>query len=161
MFHFLPMAIRYDGSAPLRGHGYQVHVGPMYSNSRGKLKIKSPNPMIKPQIYFNYLSTKEDRKEWIEAIHAARKILNQPAMEAFNGYQLLGTHRPLDLGCIHGNRNAYHAPVLARTRRNASHERDDSVLKERRNHRRIAHPHLVCIVHTKCPPYGRAFCLNL
>ncbi|MCF7976151.1 MAG: choline dehydrogenase [Phycisphaerae bacterium] len=84
MFHFLPLAIRYDGSAPAAGHGYQVHIGPMYSDSRGHVKIKSKDPMAKPSLVFNYLSTPTDRKEWVEAIRTARKILNQPAMAEFN-----------------------------------------------------------------------------
>lgn len=84
MYHFLPLAIRYDGSAPKGGHGYQVHVGPMYSNARGSVKIKSANPDEKPALRFNYLSTPEDRREWIEAIRCTRKILNQPAMAPFN-----------------------------------------------------------------------------
>jgi choline dehydrogenase len=84
MYHFLPLAIRYDGSAPKGGHGYQVHVGPMYSNSRGSVKIKSADPYEKPALRFNYLSTPEDRREWIEAVRCTRKILNQPAMTPFN-----------------------------------------------------------------------------
>lgn len=88
MFHFLPLAIRYDGSAPVQGHGYQVHVGPMYSNSRGTVKIRSKDPREKPALRFNYLSTAEDRKEWIEAVHAARKILGQPAFGPFNAGEL-------------------------------------------------------------------------
>ncbi len=87
-FHFLPLAIRYDGSAPSQGHGYQVHVGPMYSNSRGSVKIKSIDPRVHPGLRFNYLSTEEDRREWVEAIHCARKILSQPAFDEFNGGEL-------------------------------------------------------------------------
>ena len=87
-FHFLPVAIRYDGSSPSQGHGYQVHVGPMYSNSRGSVKIKSKDPRAYPALTFNYLSTDQDRKEWVEAIHCARNIMNQPAFERFNGGEL-------------------------------------------------------------------------
>jgi len=85
MFHFLPLAIRYDGSAPSAGHGYQVHVGPMYSDARGTIKIKSTDPLVKPELRFNYLSTEQDRQEWIEAVHVARNILTQNAMAPFNG----------------------------------------------------------------------------
>ncbi len=85
MFHFLPLAIRYDGTGPKGGHGYQVHVGPMYSDSRGTIKIKSANPFEKPALRFNYLSTDQDRREWVEAVHVARNILTQKAMEPFNG----------------------------------------------------------------------------
>ena len=88
MFHFLPIAIRYDGSAPAGGHGYQVHVGPMYSDARGSVKITSPDPAVHPALRFNYLSTEQDRREWVEAIRVARKILNQPAFEPFNGGEL-------------------------------------------------------------------------
>jgi choline dehydrogenase len=84
MFHFLPIAIRYDGSAPAGDHGYQVHVGPMYSDARGSVKIRSADPRTHPALRFNYLSTGQDRREWVEAIHVARNILNQPAMDPFN-----------------------------------------------------------------------------
>ncbi|MEP7045484.1 MAG: choline dehydrogenase, partial [Ilumatobacteraceae bacterium] len=85
MFHFLPIAVRYDGSSPAGGHGYQVHIGPMYSNSRGSVQITSTDPKAKPALRFNYISTPEDRREWVEAIRIARRILTQPAMEPFNG----------------------------------------------------------------------------
>ncbi len=88
MFHFLPIAIRYDGSAPAGDHGYQVHIGPMYSDARGWVKIKSPDPRVKPRLRFNYLSTEKDRREWVEAIRIARHILNQPAFDPFNGGEL-------------------------------------------------------------------------
>jgi choline dehydrogenase len=88
MFHFLPIAIRYDGSAPSGGHGYQVHIGPMYSDARGSVKIKSTDPNEHPALQFNYLSTETDRQEWVEAIRVARKILNQPALGPFNGGEL-------------------------------------------------------------------------
>lgn len=85
MFHFLPVAIRYDGTSPSGGHGYQVHIGPMYSDARGSVKLKSTDPTVHPALRFNYLSTDQDRREWVEAIHCARHILNQPAFEPFNG----------------------------------------------------------------------------
>jgi choline dehydrogenase len=85
MFHFLPLAIRYDGSAPAGGHGYQVHIGPMYSDARGSVRITSPDPTVHPALRFNYLSTDQDRREWVEAIHVARGILGQRAFEPFNG----------------------------------------------------------------------------
>jgi choline dehydrogenase len=85
MFHFLPIAIRYDGSTPEGGHGYQVHVGPMYADTRGSVEIKSANPQEKPALRFNYLSTENDKREWVEAVRHARRILNQPAMARFNG----------------------------------------------------------------------------
>jgi len=84
MFHFLPIAIRYDGTSPIEGHGYQVHIGPMYSDARGTIKITSTDPMVKPALRFNYLSTDQDRREWVESIRVARHILGQSAMDPFN-----------------------------------------------------------------------------
>ena len=88
MFHFLPIAVRYDGSKPAGGHGYQVHVGPMSSDARGSVKIKSADPRVHPALRFNYLSTEQDRREWVEAIGVARHILGQPAMRRFDGGEL-------------------------------------------------------------------------
>ncbi len=88
MLHFLPIAIRYDGSVPSGGHGYQVHVGPMYSDARGSLFLKSSNPFDKPELRFNYLSTSSDRREWVEAVRFVRRVLNQPAFEPFNDGEL-------------------------------------------------------------------------
>jgi choline dehydrogenase len=88
MFHFLPIAIRYDGSAPAGGHGYQVHVGPMNSDARGSVTISSADPAVHPQLRFNYLSTEQDRREWVEAVTVARSILTQPAMGPFNAGEL-------------------------------------------------------------------------
>ena len=85
MFHFLPLAIRYDGSAGAAGHGYQVHVGPMYSDARGTVRITSTDPHVHPALRFNYLSTDQDRREWVEAVHVARRILGQAAMDPYNG----------------------------------------------------------------------------
>ncbi len=88
MLHFLPIAIRYDGTAPTKGHGYQVHVGPMYSDARGSVQIRSTDPREHPELRFDYLSTEQDRREWVEAIRVARDILNQPAMAPYNGGEL-------------------------------------------------------------------------
>ncbi len=88
MYHFLPVAIRYDGTKPTGGDGYQVHIGPMYSDVRGTLKLKSADPKVHPALQFNYLSTENDRREWIEAIRQARFILNQPAMAEYNGGEM-------------------------------------------------------------------------
>jgi choline dehydrogenase len=92
MFHFLPIAIRYDGSAPsgpmATGDGYQVHVGPMFSDSTGTVKIRSTDPRQHPAVQFNYLSTERDRREWIEAVRTARRILSQPAFEPYNAGEI-------------------------------------------------------------------------
>jgi choline dehydrogenase len=88
MFHFLPIAVRYDGSAPEGDHGYQVHIGPMYSDARGSVKITSTNPRAKPALRFNYLSTDTDKREWVEAVRIARRILTQPAFDEFSTGEL-------------------------------------------------------------------------
>lgn len=113
MFHFLPVAIRYDGSLPSTGHGYQVHVGPMYSDARGSVKIKSADPTVKPALRFNYLSTAQDRREWVEAIRCARHILNQPAFAEFNGGEISpGPSVQSDMDILkwvgHDGETAYH-----------------------------------------------------
>jgi choline dehydrogenase len=88
MFHFLPLAIRYDGSKPTSEHGYQVHVGPMNSDVRGSVKISSTDPRKHPALRFNYLSTEQDRREWVEAIRCSRRILTQPAFDELSGGEL-------------------------------------------------------------------------
>jgi choline dehydrogenase len=88
MYHFLPLAIRYDGSKPASEHGYQVHVGPMNSDARGSVKITSTDPRKHPAIRFNYLSTEQDRREWVEAIRRSREILTQPAWDGLSGGEL-------------------------------------------------------------------------
>jgi choline dehydrogenase len=90
MFHFLPIAVRYDGTVPPGGggHGYQLHVGPMYSDVRGTCKIVSSDPRKHPALRFNYLSTENDRREWIEATHVTRAILSQPAWAHLDGGEL-------------------------------------------------------------------------
>jgi choline dehydrogenase len=90
MYHFLPIAVRYDGTLPEGGggHGYQVHVGPMYSDARGTCKIVSADPRRKPALRFNYLSTEQDRREWVEAIRVTRRILDAPAFAPFSGGEL-------------------------------------------------------------------------
>jgi choline dehydrogenase len=90
MYHFLPIAVRYDGTLPEGGggHGYQVHVGPMYSDARGTCKAISKDPRKKPALRFNYLSTEQDRREWVEAIRVTRAILDAPAFAPFSGGEI-------------------------------------------------------------------------
>lgn len=87
-FHFLPLAIRYDGTAPKEGHGFQLHVGPMNTDVRGRIKIKSADPAEYPSILFNYLSTEKERKEWVEAVRLSRKIIETNAMSELMGKEL-------------------------------------------------------------------------
>ncbi|HIF91890.1 MAG TPA: choline dehydrogenase [Myxococcales bacterium] len=84
MIHFLPLAIRYDGTTATRGHGYQMHIGPMLSDARGTLRIRSADPRQAPRLRFNYLSTEQDQREWVEAIACARRLFRQPAFHEFD-----------------------------------------------------------------------------
>ncbi|MED6303641.1 MAG: choline dehydrogenase, partial [Actinomycetota bacterium] len=88
MLHFLPLAVRYDGQVAETEHGYQVHVGPMSADTRGSVMVHSDDPFVKPHIRFNYLSTTNDRKEWVEAIKVARKILSQAAFSEINAGEI-------------------------------------------------------------------------
>lgn len=88
MIHFLPLAIRYDGTQATSGHGYQLHIGPMNSDVRGRLRIRSKDPKEPPFLRFNYLSTERDRREWVEAVECARHLLSQPAFAALDGGEI-------------------------------------------------------------------------
>lgn len=87
-YHFLPLAIRYDGSSPVKGHGFQLHVGPNNSDVRGHVKIKSADPYEAPAILFNYLSTPSERKDWIQAVKKTRALIETKAMEKYRGEEL-------------------------------------------------------------------------
>lgn len=84
-YHFLPMAIQYDGSAPASFHGFQAHVGPMRPTSRGAVTLKSANPKEAPRILFNYMATEQDRKEMRAGIRLTREIFAQNAFDRFRG----------------------------------------------------------------------------
>lgn len=86
-FHFLPVAIRYDGT-PQKQHGFQAHVGPMRSDSRGRVLLRSTDPRRPPSILFNYLSSEQDRREWKEAVEKTREIFAQSAFDAYRGEEL-------------------------------------------------------------------------
>jgi choline dehydrogenase len=88
MIHFLPLAIRYDGTRPTHGHGYQIHIGPMLSDARGRLRIRSSDARVPPSLRFHYLSTERDRREWIAAVECARDILGQPAFRELDQGEL-------------------------------------------------------------------------
>lgn len=79
-YHFLPIAVRYDGRAVAEGHGFQVHVGPMRSKSRGSVTLRSADPRDNPVIRFNYLSHPDDLPEWRKTIRLTREIFAQPAI---------------------------------------------------------------------------------
>jgi len=87
-FHFLPAAIRYDGRAPAGSHGYQVHVGPNRSRSRGWLKLRSREPRDSPRALFNYMSLPEDWRDFRTAVRLTREILSQPAFDPYRDREL-------------------------------------------------------------------------
>ena len=87
-FHFLPVAARYDGKAAFAGHGFQAHVGPMRSNSRGNVTLRSSDPAEPPLIRFNYMSDPKDWSDFRHCIRLTREILSQPAMEPFCGREI-------------------------------------------------------------------------
>lgn len=87
-YHFLPMAIGYDGSAPARLHGFQAHVGPMRPTSRGHVRLRGADPRQPPRILFNYLESEQDRKEMRAAVRLTREIFAQAAFDRFRGAAL-------------------------------------------------------------------------
>ncbi|RDL45415.1 choline dehydrogenase [Marinomonas piezotolerans] len=87
-YHFLPAAMRYDGKAAVKGHGYQVHVGPNKPESRGKVWIESSDPAANPRIQFNYISTEQDKQDWRDTIRLTRELLQQPALDEFRGEEI-------------------------------------------------------------------------
>ncbi|MBB2203645.1 choline dehydrogenase [Gluconacetobacter takamatsuzukensis] len=87
-FHFLPLAITYDGKGLAQGHGYQAHVGPMRSKSRGWVRLRSADPAEKPKIQFNYMSHPEDWADMRACVRLTREIFAQPAFDPFRGEEL-------------------------------------------------------------------------
>ncbi len=90
-YHFLPMAVRYDGSATVEGHGFQAHVGPMRATSRGHVRIRTASHRDAPEIRFNYLSTEQDRKEFRAAIRLTREVFAQKAFHPYRAEELSPT----------------------------------------------------------------------
>ncbi len=87
-FHFLPVAIRYDGKAAAKAHGFQAHVGPMRSKSRGRVELASADPMAKPSILFNYMSHEDDWVDFRHCIRLTREIFAQAAMKPYSGREI-------------------------------------------------------------------------
>ena len=87
-YHFLPAAMRYDGQAAVKGHGYQVHVGPNKPGSRGRVWITSNNPDVHPKILFNYISTQQDKEDWRACIRLTREVLAQDTMQKFDAGEI-------------------------------------------------------------------------
>jgi choline dehydrogenase len=87
-FHFLPLAVNYDGSALAREHGFQAHVGPMRSRSQGWVRLRSAEPLDQPRICFNYMSRSEDWAEMRACVRLTREIFAQPAFDRFRGREI-------------------------------------------------------------------------
>jgi choline dehydrogenase len=87
-FHFLPMAVSYDGSSLAREHGFQAHVGPLRSQSRGWVRLASAEPRDKPKIFFNYMSRPEDWQEMRACVRLTREIFAQPAFDRYRAREI-------------------------------------------------------------------------
>ena len=87
-FHFLPVAVRYDGTSPVRAHGFQVHVGPMRARSRGRVRLASADPKADPRIRFDYLDNEADRADFRRSIAIAREVLAQAPLDRYRGREI-------------------------------------------------------------------------
>jgi len=87
-FHFLPVAVSYNGSNAHDGHSFQAHVGSMRSPSRGRIEIRSTDPRVDPSILFNYMAHEQDWREFRDAIRLTREIIAQPALDPYRGREL-------------------------------------------------------------------------
>jgi choline dehydrogenase len=87
-FHFLPLAVNYDGSSLAQEHGFQAHVGPMRSGSAGWVRLRSAAPTDKPIIFFNYMSREEDWAEMRACVRLTREIFSQPAFDRYRAREI-------------------------------------------------------------------------
>jgi len=87
-YHFLPVAIRYDGKAAAESHGFQAHVGPMRSKSRGSVTLRSANPREKPRIQFNYMSHEDDWADFRHCVRLTREVFGQDAFAPYRGAEI-------------------------------------------------------------------------
>jgi choline dehydrogenase len=87
-FHFLPLAVTYDGKGLASSHGFQAHVGPMRSKSRGWVRLRSANPEDKPRIAFNYMSHPDDWEDMRHCVRLTREIFAQEAFDPFRGREI-------------------------------------------------------------------------
>ncbi|KPP88668.1 MAG: choline dehydrogenase [Rhodobacteraceae bacterium HLUCCO07] len=87
-YHFLPFAVRYDGRAAAEGHGFQAHTGPMRSPSRGQITLRSSDPAAAPRIFFNYMSTDQDWRDFRRCIRLTREIFQQPAFAPYRRHEI-------------------------------------------------------------------------
>jgi len=112
-YHFLPVAIRYDGKAPAKSHGFQAHVGPMRSKSRGWVRLNSADPGDKPRIQFNYMSHPDDWEDFRRCIRMTREVFGQEAFAPFRGREIapgpeVETDEALDAFIAQAVESAYH-----------------------------------------------------
>ncbi len=112
-YHFLPVAVTYDGKVKASGHGFQAHVGPMRSKSRGRVALASSDPRVKPGIRFNYMSHPDDWTEMRACVRLTREIFAQPAFERFRGKELqpgagVQTDEQIDAFIAQKVESAYH-----------------------------------------------------
>ncbi len=112
-FHFLPLAVRYDGQAAAEGHGFQAHVGPMRSASRGSVTLRSADPAEAPRIRFNYMSDPQDWEDFRTGIRLTREIFAQPAFAPFRRHEIqpgedVQTDAALDATIRDHAESAYH-----------------------------------------------------
>ena len=118
-FHFLPLAVRYDGKTAATGHGFQAHVGPMRSKSRGTVRLASPDPVAAPEIRFNYMSHPDDWAEFRACVRLTREIMSQPAMVPYNAGEIqpgaaVQTEAQIDAFIREHAESAYHPCGTAR-----------------------------------------------
>lgn len=118
-YHFLPLAVRYDGKSAVRGHGFQAHVGPMRSPSRGTVRLRSGDPREAPAIAFNYMSHERDWTDFRRCIRLTREIFAQPAFRPYAGDEIqpgaaAQTDDELDAFVRENAESAYHPCGTAR-----------------------------------------------
>jgi choline dehydrogenase len=118
-YHFLPIAITYDGKEKVDQHGFQAHVGPMRPTSRGAITLASANPRQAPRILFNYLATEGDRQEFRDAIRLTREIFAQRAFDPYRGAELspgpaVTTDAEIDAHIRRKAESAYHPSCSCR-----------------------------------------------
>ncbi|WP_298437690.1 choline dehydrogenase [uncultured Jannaschia sp.] len=112
-FHFLPLAVRYDGQAAAEGHGFQAHVGPMRSTSRGEVMLRSGDPAEAPRIRFNYMSEARDWEEFRRCIRLTREIFAQDAFAPYRRHEIqpgeaVASDAELDAAIRDHAESAYH-----------------------------------------------------
>jgi choline dehydrogenase len=112
-YHFLPVAINYDGSNPIKVHSFQAHMGSMRSPSRGRIEIRSKDPKQHPSILFNYMSTPQDWREFRAGVRITRKIMQQSALAPYVGREIspgnqVQTNEEIDAFVRQHGETAYH-----------------------------------------------------